>query len=80
MYWLAIDTSALGPRLRTEASRAVLEHALRVLGIDPVIALVEPRNFASTRVAEKIGMRRVGINYHYGKEQILFWASMADLT
>jgi RimJ/RimL family protein N-acetyltransferase len=68
-----------GQGFATESSRAVLEHALRVLGIDPVVAIVDPRNFASIRVAEKIGLRRAGVSHHYGTEQILFRADAADL-
>ena len=60
-----------GQGFASEASHAVLDQALRVLRIDPVAAIVDPRNTASIRVAEKIGMRRVGTTYHYGTDQIL---------
>jgi RimJ/RimL family protein N-acetyltransferase len=63
----------------TEAAHAVLDHALRVLGIDPLMAIVDPRNLPSIRVAEKIGMRRTGTAYHYGTEQILFRADAGEL-
>lgn len=70
-----------GQGIATESARApVLDHALRVLGIDPVVALVEPGNIASIRVAEKIGMRRVDTSLYHGKEQILFRADVADPT
>src|SRR5258705_2267990 len=49
-----------GQGFATEAARAVLAHALRVLRIDPVVAIVDPRNLASIRVAEKIGLRQAG--------------------
>jgi RimJ/RimL family protein N-acetyltransferase len=64
----------------TEASRAVLDHALRVLEIDPVVAIVDPRNLASIRVAEKIGLRHVGAILHCRTEQLLFRADAAELT
>jgi RimJ/RimL family protein N-acetyltransferase len=71
MHGLAIDASALGQGFATEASRAVLDHALRVLEIDPAVAIVDPRNLASIRVAEKIGMRHVGTILRCRTEQLL---------
>lgn len=64
-----------GQGFATEASRAVLDHAFRALAIDPVVVIVDPRNLASIRVAEKIGMRQVGTMYYYGTQQIFFQAS-----
>jgi RimJ/RimL family protein N-acetyltransferase len=42
----------------TEASRAVLRLAFEEYGLHRVYARLEPRNVASARVLEKIGMRR----------------------
>jgi RimJ/RimL family protein N-acetyltransferase len=69
-----------GQGFATEASRAVLDHAFRVLGIELVVAIVDPRNFASIRVAEKIRLRHVGTILHCGTEQLLFRAEAAELT
>jgi RimJ/RimL family protein N-acetyltransferase len=69
-----------GQGFATESSRAVLKHALRVLGIDPIVAIVNPENLASIRVAEKVGLQPVGTSHHYGTEQILFRANAADLA
>ena len=69
-----------GQGIATEAARAVLAHALHVLGIDPVVAIVDPRNLASIRVAEKIGLRQVGTAYHYGTVQIFFRLDAIDAT
>ncbi len=41
----------------SEASRAVLEHARDVLRLDRLLAVIDPPNAASIRVAEKLGMR-----------------------
>jgi RimJ/RimL family protein N-acetyltransferase len=41
----------------TEAARAVRDYAFFTLGIRRLIALIDPENLASVRVAEKIGMR-----------------------
>jgi RimJ/RimL family protein N-acetyltransferase len=69
-----------GQGLATEAARAVLSHAVHVLGIDPVVAIVDPRNLASIRVAEKIGLLQVGNGYHFGTQQIVFRADAADVS
>jgi RimJ/RimL family protein N-acetyltransferase len=41
-----------------ESSRALLDWAFTVAGVHRVEARLEPRNVASARVAEKLGMRR----------------------
>lgn len=41
----------------TEAARAVRDYAFGTLGLRRLIALIDPANLASIRVAEKIGMR-----------------------
>ena len=46
-----------GQGLATEAARGVRDYAFRVLNLDRLIALVDPQNLASLRVAEKTGMR-----------------------
>lgn len=45
-----------GRGLATELARAWLDHALHVLALPRVIAFADPRNLASIRVLEKIGM------------------------
>lgn len=40
----------------TEAARAVRDYAFQTLGVQRLIALVDPENTASIRVAEKLGM------------------------
>ena len=42
----------------TEAARAMLDWAFRDAGFRRVIARIEPRNIASGRVLEKLGMRK----------------------
>jgi RimJ/RimL family protein N-acetyltransferase len=56
----------------TEASRAVLEAVLEA-SIDEVIAVAHPDNTPSHAVAERIGMRRVGLSRdYYDTETLLF--------
>ncbi|WP_205944781.1 GNAT family N-acetyltransferase [Pelagibius litoralis] len=40
----------------TEAAAPVLAHALQGLGLDAVVADIDPLNAASIRVAEKLGL------------------------
>ena len=49
--------STWGKGYATEATRAVRDYAFTTLGIKRLIALVDPANLASIRVAEKIGMQ-----------------------
>ena len=44
--------------LATEAADAVVRHAFGELGLRHLVSLVRPHNRRSSRVAEKIGMRR----------------------
>jgi len=46
-----------GRGLASEAAAAVRDHAFSVLGLPRVIALVDPGNVASIRVATRLGMR-----------------------
>jgi RimJ/RimL family protein N-acetyltransferase len=49
--------SAWGQGYATEAARAVRDFAFDCLGMQRLIAIIDPSNTASIRVAEKIGMR-----------------------
>jgi RimJ/RimL family protein N-acetyltransferase len=46
-----------GRGLATEAARAVRDYAFEFLGMTRLISIIDARNAASIRVAEKIGMR-----------------------
>ena len=49
--------SAWGRGYATEAAQAVRDFAFGCLGLQRLIAIIDPSNTASIRVAEKIGMR-----------------------
>ncbi len=49
--------SAWGNGFATEAARAAMEHAFGALGLTRLVALIDPANAASERVAVKLGMR-----------------------
>jgi len=59
MWWI-LGRSHWGRGYVPEAGRALLAHAFGALGLHRVIADLDPRNAASARVAEKLGMRREG--------------------
>ena len=50
-----------GQGLASEAGAAVLAHALDVMHLPQVLAIVSPGNEASVRVLERIGMREWGL-------------------
>ena len=52
-----IDRALWGQGLATEAAAACRDHAFEVVGVERLVAIVDARNVASRRVAEKIGMR-----------------------
>ena len=63
--------SAWGQGYATEAALAVRDYAFTTLGIKRLIAMVDPSNVASIRVAEKIGM-------HYEKDVVFEGYSHPD--
>ena len=54
----ALATAHHGKGYATEAARPVLDFAFGALGLHRVTGRLEPRNLASARVLEKLGMRR----------------------
>jgi len=54
------DPEYQGQGYATEAARAVLDLAFGKLGLHRIVATCDPRNTASHRVMEKLGMRREG--------------------
>jgi len=56
----------------TEAARAVLD-AVHRAGVERLVAVADPENLASQRVATRIGMERVGpTTEFYDAETVLF--------
>lgn len=62
----AVRRDQWGNGYATEAARRWLEHALDTLKLGSVIAMIGPDNLRSLRVAEKLGMRHVGSERHFG--------------
>ncbi|MHC1547630.1 GNAT family N-acetyltransferase [Phyllobacterium sp. K27] len=51
-----LNRLAWGKGIATEAGKPVLAHGFKVTAADRIIADIDPRNSASIRVAEKLGM------------------------
>ena len=66
--------AAWGNGVASEAAGTVLAWAFAVPGVRCVVALADAENRASCRVAEKIGMRRMGIVAENGREMVVFRA------
>lgn len=61
-----------GAGYATEAASAVMRDAAKN-GLRAVIAVTDPKNLASQRVCERIGMRALGFTEaYYGKRNLLF--------
>jgi RimJ/RimL family protein N-acetyltransferase len=58
MLWYVVAPAHQGRGYACEAARAVLGHAFDDLGLHRVYADADPRNPASIKVMEKLGMRR----------------------
>lgn len=58
MIWYVLDRSRWGQGYTSEAARAVADFAFGTLGLHRMWADCDPRNPASARVMEKLGMRQ----------------------
>jgi RimJ/RimL family protein N-acetyltransferase len=71
-------TPAWGKGIATEAATLVLDHGFRKLAIGPIVAVTHPENLGSQRVLTKIGLRSMGLRYHYGLDLSFFSLSSDD--
>ncbi len=69
-YHLRYD--AWGRGIATEAARHAIDYALKVLRVPRVIAAIVPENRRSQRVAERLGLRKIGTVTHAGLLHDLF--------
>jgi ribosomal-protein-alanine N-acetyltransferase len=58
MLWFTLRKDLWGKGLVTEAAKAVLDFAFDVAGVHRVYGDCDPRNVASAKVMEKLGLRR----------------------
>ena len=67
-----LSRRAWGRGYATEIGQALVAHAFDVLGVDRVVAQVEPANHASRRVLEKLGMSERELRRAYGRPHLLY--------
>lgn len=60
-----LATTAHGYGYATEAGKAAADYAFDVIGIGHVISVADPKNLASHKVMERVGMQFRGIETHY---------------
>ena len=70
--------SAWGRGYATELGQALVAHAFDVLGVDRVVAQVEPANHASRHVLEKLGMTERELRRAYGRPHLLYAVERAE--
>jgi len=73
-YWIA--RAAWGEGYATEAAAALLEYGFEKLGLERIHAAYFPRNPASGRVLEKLGMRHEGTL----RSHLVKWGVPEDLS
>ena len=76
----ALDPSAWGKGLATEAARAALDYGRTALGLPRIIALALPDNRASLRVMERVGMRYVKTASFQGYDVVLYEVSLRPIV
>ena len=63
---------AWGQGFATELARAMLARGFEEVGLERIIGVTHPENFASQRVLVKAGMRDEGFGRYYGRDLRLF--------
>lgn len=75
-YRLARDVWGHG--YGTEAATAVRDYGFRVVGLERLIAIIDPANIASLRVAEKLGMSHDRDTMYFGRRVHVFGCERSD--
>lgn len=73
-YWIGVPYWNRG--YATEAAAALVSYGFEELGLNRIEAQCFPRNPASTRVLEKLGMKREGVR----RQHVLKWDELEDLV
>lgn len=67
MGWRLLP-SHWGRGYATEAAQAMLHFGFRTLAVPRLYSIADPRNTASIRVMQRLGMRSLGLRHHYGHD------------
>lgn len=73
-----LDQSYWCKGLATEASQASLKYGFEVVKLDRIVAIAQPKNLASRRVMEKVGMKYEKDAYFYNKD-VVYYAISRDV-
>lgn len=76
----ALDRTAWGRGLATEAAGAALAYGFEVAGLGRIIGITRPANAASRRILEKLGMRYEREVEIFGIEAVLYGLSRERFT
>jgi RimJ/RimL family protein N-acetyltransferase len=71
-----VRASLQGNSYATEAATACRDYARDTLGLHRLIAIINPANIPSQKVAEKIGLRPGKHTHVFGAEQIIYAGSI----
>lgn len=75
-----LNRSAWGNGFASEAARPIIEHGFNTVGLECIVADIDPDNLSSLRVAEKIGMKHVGDGKHAVAPCKCYAMTKADLS
>lgn len=64
----------------TEVTKASLRYGFEVLNLDKIVAVANPKNFASRRVMEKVGMTYEKDAFYYNSDVVYYSISKSDCS
>lgn len=64
--------------LATEASLVSLKYGFEEVGLERIVAIAKPENFASQRVMQKVGMKYQNHAHYYNSDVVYYALSRAD--
>jgi len=76
----AIEKAYWGKGFATEAAEKFIEYAFENIKPDKIVAVAEPKNLASRRVMEKLGMKFVKIAKFYERELVQYAIIKKDFS
>jgi len=69
-----IHQESSGKGYATEAAVKIIDYSFHTLNLPALIAIIDPENIASLKVAQKLGMISLGVtDYYYNRGQELFY-------
>ena len=66
--------------LATEASREILKYGFEQVGLERIVAIAKPKNIASQRVMQLVGMKYEKNAHYYNTDVVYYALSRADYS